>query len=159
LQRNYLEESSTRDESRDPERKPNGPPHGEASRPEGLHRTKGGSKATGQEDTSDAYALALKAIEQLFLEQNAQIAKELEEARAAAERSDFADHGSISHAAVRAARISWEADEQMARIKQRLDELYQERVVEPIMEVRLLSATMEERNSKCFRRRVGDAPR
>ena len=74
----------------------------------------------------------MEAIERLFLEQRARITAEMEAARAAAEKSDFKDHESISRAAARAAQVSWEADEQMIVLKQRLDKLYQERVVEPI---------------------------
>lgn len=104
----------------------------------------------------DAYTLALEAFERLFLEQRALITEEMESARAAAEERGFEDYKSISSAAARAARVSWDADDQMAGLKKRLDELYQERVVEPIMEIRQLSAKMEERNRNLFRRRVGD---
>lgn len=104
----------------------------------------------------DAYALALEALEQLFLEQRARISAEMEAAVATAEQSDFEDYASISRAAARAAQASWEADDQVAGLKKRLDDLYQERVVEPIMEIRRLSTKMEERNRSLFRRRVGD---
>lgn len=114
---------------------------------------------TEQHDAKDAYVLALEAIEHLFIEQRARIAAEIEQARAAAEKSDFEDHRNMSRAASRAAQISWEADEQIAGLKQRLDELYQERVVKPIMEARQLSSEMEKRNRHRFHRRVGDVPR
>ena len=116
-------------------------------------------RATTEPDADDnAYAAALEAIERLFLEQQARIYAETEAARVAAEESDFKDHRSISRSAAHAARISWEADEQVARLKRRLDELYQERVVEPIMEARRISSKMEEVNRTHFRRRVTDHP-
>lgn len=108
------------------------------------------------EPSKDAYALALEAIERLFFEQRARIIEELESAHTAAEESGFKDYKSISSAAARAARVSWDADDQIASLKKRLDELYQERVVEPIMELRQLSTKMEERNRNLFRRRLGD---
>lgn len=117
---------------------------------------KNGSHAAANLSGEDDYALALEAIERLFLEQQSRIAEEMASAQAAAEESDFKDYRSISSAATRAARVSWEADDQIAGLKKRLDELYQERVVEPIMEIRKLSTKMEERNRSLFRRRVGD---
>ncbi len=148
-----------RDQSRDPgrERWSESQPRAEASRPGDLRAVDGGPEAPVQ-DATDAYALVLKVIEQLFLEQQAQISAEMEAARAAAEKSDFEDHESISRAASCAARVLWEADDQMASLKQRLDKLYQEMVVEPVMEVRWLSTKMQERNRKRFRRRIGDRP-
>ncbi len=114
----------------------------------------------GEQDNDDeAYAQALEAVGRMFLEHRARISEQMEEARAAAEQGGFADHRRIARAAARAARVSWEADEQMAALKLRLDELYRERVVDPIMEVRRLSVEMEKRNMKDFRRRVGDVPR
>ena len=124
----------------------------------GLCTVDGGPEAVAKQDADDAYALALEAVERLFLEQRARITAETEVARAAAQESDFKDHESISRAAAQAAQVSWEADDQMIVLKQRLDKLYQERVVEPIMELRRLSAKMEERNRKRFRRRIGDRP-
>ena len=112
-----------------------------------------------QDANDEAYTQALKAVECLFLKQQAKITEKMEEAHAAVEQSGFADHRRIARAAAHAARVSWEADEQMAVLKQRLDELYRERVVEPIIEIRRLSAEMERRNRKHFRRRVGDVPR
>jgi hypothetical protein len=46
---------------------------------------------------------------------------EMEAARAVAEESNFTDHRSNS----RTAQASWKTDDQMAGLKQRLDELYQ----------------------------------
>lgn len=43
----------------------------------------------------------------------------------------------------------------MSSLKKRLDELYHERIVESIMEVRRFSMEMEKRNRKRFRRRIG----
>ena len=111
-----------------------------------------------KQEANDAYTLAMEAIERLFLEQQARIAAEKKAAHAAAEESDFANYKKIADAASRAARISWEADDQMASLKKRLDELYHERIVEPIMEVRRFSMEMEKRNRKRFRRRIGDLP-
>jgi hypothetical protein len=81
-------------------------------------------EAAEKHNASDAYTLALKALEQLFEEQRSQIATQREAALAAAEKTNFEDHESISRAASRAARISWEADEQLHVLKQQLDELY-----------------------------------
>ena len=114
-------------------------------------------EAAEKHNASDAYTLALKALEQLFEEQRSQIATEREAALAAAEKTNFEDHESISRAASRAARISWEADEQLHVLKQRLDELYHERIIEPITEIRHLSSRMEKHNRHHFRRRVGDS--
>ena len=111
-----------------------------------------------QDNDDEAYARASEAVERMFLGHRARISERMEEARVAAEQSGFADHKRIARAAADAARVSWEADEQMAALKLRLDELYRERVVDPIMEIRRLSAQMEERNRKHFRRRVGDVP-
>jgi hypothetical protein len=105
----------------------------------------------------DAYTLALKAIEQLFEEQHSRISTQREAALAAAENTNFEDYESISSAASRAALISWEADEQVLALKKRLDELHHERIVEPIMEIRRLSSSMEKHNKNRFRRRVGDS--
>ena len=112
-----------------------------------------------EHDGDEAYAQALKAVERLFLKHQARIVEQGEEARVAAEQSDFADHRMLSHAAARATNEAWDADEQMSALKQRLDELYRERVVEPIMKIRRLSEEMEQRNRKHFSRRVGDVPR
>jgi hypothetical protein len=104
----------------------------------------------------DAYAAVLEAVERLFLDQKVRISAETEAARVAAEESDFKDHRSISRSVVHAVQISWEADEQVASLKRRLDELYEERVVEPIMETRRLTYEMDKLNSKRFQRRVTD---
>ena len=114
-------------------------------------------EAAEKHNASDAYTLALKAMEQLFEEQRSQIATEREAALAAAEKTNFEDHESISRAASRAARISWEADELLHVLKQRLDELHHERIVEPIMEIRHLSSRMQKHNRDLFRRRIGDS--
>ena len=108
------------------------------------------------EVSDDAYAAALEAVERLFLDQQARIFAQTEAARVAARESDFKDHRSISRSVTKAAQISWEADEQVASLKRRLDELYEERVVEPIMEARRLSSTMEKLNSTRFQRRITD---
>lgn len=116
-----------------------------------------GGKETGAAHSADAaYASALEAIERLFLDQRARILAETQAALAAARRNDIADDRVITRAAARAARISWEADEQVDSLKRRLDDLCRERVVEPIMEIRKISAEMEKRNRKVFRRRIGD---
>lgn len=141
------------EESREPGRWWESQPLAVAPRSNGAPAVQRGPEAA---DGGDAYALALEVFERLFLDQQARIAAEMEAARAAAEESDYKDYKSISHAAARAARVSWEADGQIAGLKQRLDELYQARVVEPIMEVRRLSSKMEEHNRNLFRRRVGD---
>lgn len=108
------------------------------------------------EGEEGAYATALAAMEGLFLEQRARIAAELEAARAMAEGSDYGDDRRIARAAARAARVSWEADDQLAALKRRLDALYEERVSGPIMEVRQVSLKMEERNKRRFNRRISD---
>ena len=109
------------------------------------------------EASDDAYAAALEAVERLFLDKQARISAETEAARVAARVSDYKDHRSISRSVTHAAvQVSWEADEQVASLKQRLDELYEERVVEPIMEARRLSSTMEKLNSTRFQRRITD---
>lgn len=148
-----------RDQSRDPrrERWPESQPRAEASRPGGLRAVDGGPEASANQD-ADAYALALEAIERLFLEQRARIAAEMEAARAAAEKSDFKDHESISRAAAGAAQVSWEADEQMSVLKQRLDKLYQERVVEPIWSSGDSRPRWKSAYRTRFRRRIGDRP-
>ena len=112
----------------------------------------------GQDNKDEAYAQALKAVERMFLNQRARIVELTEEALASAEQSGSADRRTLKRAAAHAEKLSWEADEQMAALKQRLDELHRVRVVEPIMEIRRLSVEMEKRNRKHFRRRVGDLP-
>ncbi len=114
-------------------------------------------EAAEKHNAGDAFTLALKAMEQLFEEQRSRIATEREAALAAAEKTTFEDYESISRAASRAARISWEADEQLLVLKQRLDELHNERIVEPIMEIRNLSSRMEKHNRHRFQRRIGDS--
>jgi len=104
----------------------------------------------------DAYAAALEAVERLFLDKQARISAETEAARVAARESDYKDHRSISRSVTHAVQISWEADEQVASLKRRLDELYEERVVEPIMEARRLSSKMEKLNITRFQRRITD---
>ena len=104
----------------------------------------------------DAYAAALEAVEQLFLDQQARISAELEAASVAARESDFNDHRSISRSVTKAALISWEADEQVGSLKRRLDELYEERVAEPIMAARRLASKVEKLNSTRFKRRLTD---
>ena len=108
------------------------------------------------EVSDDAYAAALEAVERLFLDKQARISAETEAARVAARESDYKDHRSISRSVTHAVQISWEADEQVASLKRRLDELYEERVVEPIMEARRLSSKMEKLNSTRFQRRITD---
>ncbi len=82
------------DQSRDPrrERWPESQPRAEASCPGGLRTVDGGPEAAAKQDADDAYALALEAIERLFLEQRARITAETEVARAGAQESDFKDH-------------------------------------------------------------------
>ena len=112
----------------------------------------------GQDNKDEAYTQALKAVERMFLKQRARIVELTEEALASTEQSGFADRRTLKRAAAHAEKVSWEADEQVAALKQRLDELHRARVVEPIMEIRRLSVEMEKRNRKHFRRRVGDLP-
>ena len=112
----------------------------------------------GQDNKDEAYAQALKAVEHMFSKQRARIVELTEEALASAEQGGFADSRTLTRAAAHAEKVSWEADEQVAALKQRLDELHRVRVVEPIMEIRRLSVEMEKRNRKHFRRRVGDLP-
>jgi hypothetical protein len=112
----------------------------------------------GQDNKDEAYAQASKAVERMFLKQRARIVELTEEALASAEQSGSADRRTLKRAAAHAEKVSWEADEQMAALKQRLDELHRVRVVEPIMEIRRLSVEMEKRNRKHFGRRVGDLP-
>ena len=112
----------------------------------------------GQDNKDEAYAQALKAVEHMFSKQRARIVELTEEALASAEQGGFADSRTLTRAAADAEKVSWEADEQVAALKQRLDELHRVRVVEPIMEIRRLSVEMEKRNRKHFRRRVGDLP-
>ena len=121
------------------------------------HEQQCSPEAAEKHNARDAYTFALKAIEQLFEEQRSQIATQREAALAAAEKTNFEDYESISRAASRAALISWEADEQLLALKKRLDELHHERIVEPIMEIRRLSSSMEKNNKSRFRRRVGDS--
>ena len=121
------------------------------------HEQQWSPEAAEKHNARDAYTFALKAIEQLFEEQRSQIVTEREAALAVAEKTNYEDRESISRAASRAALISWEADEQLLALKKRLDELHHERIVEPIMEIRRLSSSMEKNNKSRFRRRVGDS--